>query len=212
MPPQTEHEASMVQYFAGLLAEAAEMSIPEAVEAVDETILAELRTSGQRGLHLINLPMGMMMVGKAYAPNDHIAGYVRSIQNRDTERWAREGVTESDIVAWWDLGGVTHGCFVAYDNLFNVARVTDVMQRQAGFDTIEELVEYAKKSLVKGFALFGPDDGDHTDGRLPFELRFRVDEWLRRMRRFMPDELAASRTTSGSFNSLIRGLVRKGVI
>ncbi|MHA7297205.1 hypothetical protein [Pseudarthrobacter sp. MDT3-1] len=212
MSTETMYAKLIVRYFAELLASKTDMSLQHALEAVDEPLRDEISTAEERGLYRINIPMGRMMTGRAHAPDIHTTFYVESIRAQHAGRWAREGVTEDDIVAWWDLGGVMHGAYVAFDNLFNIAQTLDSMEHAQGMESLEELSAYAKWSLAKRFPLFGPDDNDGTDGRLPQELRARIETWTRRARRESPDELAQGIDAFSSFNALCRYMIKRGEI
>jgi len=142
----------------------------------------------------------------------HTTFYVESIRAQEGGRWAREGVTEDDIVAWWDLGGVMHGAYVAFDNLFNIAQTVGFMEQAEGFESLEDLAAYAKWALAKRFPLYGPDDHDSIDGRLPPELRARVEAWATKARRESPDDLAAGIDAFSSFNAMCRYKIKRGEI
>ncbi|MCB5294489.1 hypothetical protein BJQ90_03957 [Arthrobacter sp. SO3] len=156
--------------------------------------------------------MGRLMAGLTHSPEMHLTFYVESIRAQEGSRWEREGVTEADVIAWWDLGGLMHGAYVAFDNLFNGAQVIEAMQEAQGFDSMEELADYGKWVLAKKHPLFGPDDNDGADGRLPQELRARVENWVTRMRLESPDELAAGINAFSSFNALCRYKINCGEI
>lgn len=204
----------MVRYFAEVLASKSDMAVHDAEEVVGECIREELRASGARGLHALNLPMGQLMLGKATAPSLEVASYIFEIRASETERWQRNGVTDQDVVDWWDLGAVVHGAYVAFDNLFNGAQALDAMQNKHDCDSLEELADYAQCSLAKRFPLFGPassDDGTEN-GRLPHELRARVEAWTLRTRRESPMVLLNEIQTFDSFNAMCRALIKQGAI
>lgn len=212
MSTETMYEDLIVRYFAELLASRTDMTLQHAIEAVDEPLRDELGTAAERGLYRINAPMGQMMTGRAQAPDMHMTFYVESIRAQEGARWARECVTEDDIVAWWDLGGVMHGAYVAFDNLFNIAQTVGFMEQAQGFESLEDLTAYAKWALTKRFPLYGPADNDSADGRLPQELRARIETWMRRSRRESPDELAQGIDAFSSFNALCRNMIKRGEI
>ncbi|MET3934907.1 hypothetical protein [Arthrobacter sp. OAP107] len=211
----TAYETSMVHYFAQVLSSKSDMPLDDATEAVRDCILDELQTSSSRGLHLINVPMGKMMLGLEKPPNEHIARYVASIRSTEASRWAREGVREKDIVDWWDMGGVMHGAYVAFDNLFNGAQFLEAMRHERGSETVKEQADYANYWLRKHFALYGlgNDSTDETrppeDRRLPNELRARVETWTLKARKEHPAQLAEAIQNHATYNSLCRYLVRE---
>ncbi|MGY4543657.1 hypothetical protein ACVWY0_003597 [Arthrobacter sp. UYNi723] len=213
MSQSADYENSIVAYFAEVLASKTGMPMVDAREAVEDCIRTELKTSGPQ-LRAMNLPLGEMMLGRMPPPNSQLANYVHGVLVAEKERWERNGVTDQDILAWWDLGGVMHGAYVAFDNFFNVAQVIDSMQHGQGFNSVEELAEYGQWSLAKRFALYGPansDDGTEN-GRLPHELRARVESWTLRARAEAPETLLKAIESFDSFNAMCRSLIRRGVM
>lgn len=211
MPANDMSDDSIVRYFAELLAARAGVPLSQAAELVEEPIRDELRTSEERGLHRLDVPLGQAMAGRAVAPDMHTILYVEQIRAQDADRWTREGVTEDDIIAWYNLGGIMQGAYVAFDNFFNMAQVVTAVQSR-GFGSAEEAVAYGQWSLAKYFPLYGPDNGDIVDGRLPHELRFRIEAWLYKMRRESPDVLLAAAEASCSFNAVCRYMIQRGEI
>lgn len=144
VPTYDMYEGLIVRYFAELLTSKTDMPLSEAVQLLEEPIREELSTAEDRGLFRINAPLGEAMVGRAGAPDMHMIFYVEKIRAQDATRWAREGVTEEDIIAWYDLGGVMQGAYIAFDNFFNLAQVVDSVEHAQGFDSLEEIVEYGQ--------------------------------------------------------------------
>lgn len=209
----TTYEDSMVRYFAEVLASKTDMPFGHAEEAVQECIREELKTSGARGLLALNVPMGQLMLGRQSPPSVTLANYARQVRAAETERWARNRVTDQDIIDWWDLGAVVHGAYVAFDNLFNGAQVLDAMKNKDDCDSLEELTDYGAWSLAKRFPLYGPASADEgsENGRLPHELRARVENWTARVRREDPDALLEAIMSFESYNALCRAMIRRGV-
>jgi hypothetical protein len=213
MPVNTTYEDSMVRYFAEVLASKTDMSFGHAKEAVQECIRDELKTSAARGLVELNVPMGQLMLGRQSPPSATLANYVRQVRAAETARWARNRVTDQDIIDWWDLGAVVHGAYVAFDSLFNGAVVIDAMQHNDNCESVEELADYGHLSLRKRFPLYGPansDDGTE-DGRLPHELRARVEAWTAPVRREAPDSLLEAIMSFDTYNAMCRNMIRSGV-
>lgn len=213
MSESAAYENSIVAYFAEVLASKTGMPMVDALESVGDCVRTELKTSGPQ-LRAINVPLGEMMLGRMTPPNSQLANYVHGVLVAEKERWKRNGVTDQDIMAWWDLGGVMHGCYVAFDNLFNAAQTVDAMQNQQDCNSLDELADYGRWSLTKRFPLYGPassDDGTEN-GRLPHELRARVESWTLRARAEAPETLLKAIESFDSFNAMCRSMIRRGAM
>lgn len=209
-------EDALVRYFGEILASKSQVPLQQAIDVVEECIRDEVRSAPERGLDRLNLAMGRMMLGQQPAPNAYVARYVDAIRAQESERWRDERVTNQDIIWWWDLGGVVHGAYIAFDNFFNMAQVVDAAENAQGMESVEEVMEYATWSLRKRFPLFGPSGADPQpepeDSRLPMELRRRVDDWSLRIRRESANELFQAIENFSSYNAMCRYWIRFGVI
>lgn len=189
------------------------MPLEVALETVDDPIRAELARCRPLVRHL-NLPLGKMITGWQTPPNREVQLHLTGVFGAEKDRWKRNQVREEDIVAWWNLGAVMHCCYEAFDNFFIGAQVIDAMTHAESMSSKDELFDYAAWSVKKRFALFGATDSDDgtENGRLPHELRARVESWTLLARREFPDELLDAIDRFESYNALCREMIRQGVI
>lgn len=215
MKIDTCNVGEVVEYFGRLLSDRVSMGYAEAVEAVRQCISDELNSADSRELRVINMPMASMILGRSSAPNLLVTHYVAGVRALQSDRWTREGVTEEDIVKWWDLGGVMHEAYVAFDNFFNMAQMVDSAQHMNEAQSVGDLRAYAQWSLRKRFALYGPEDIEESipveDRRLPMELRFRIEAWKMQMSREQPENLGRAIQHFSSFNALCRNAIKTGM-
>lgn len=170
------YKRSLVEYCAEVMAARTGQPLEDARDAVTDPIQQELRYVEDRGLVVFALPMGRMMIGVQESPNKTVARYIDAVREQENLRWRRHRVTEEDIVAWWDLGIVVQRCWAVIDNLISGAQFLGAM-RSRSFESMEEAADFSAAHVKKWCALYGDaktDDGT-PDGRLPLELRNRVD-------------------------------------
>ena len=198
-----------IDYFAKELWSKTNMTPQDAQGLIVDVITEELRTAKDRGLERLDLPLGDIMLGRSAPPNQHIGNYVANIRSTDKLRWMAEGVTDVEIKEWWDMGGIMHGCYVAFDNFFLGAQFVDAMQSITTCNSMEELQDAATNHVRKNFPMYGPSNGadldqDEMDRRIPQEMRLWCDKWALAQRTTTPELLRTKMDQSSSFNALLR--------
>ena len=123
-----------------------------------------------------------------------------------------EGVTDKDVLEWWNLLDVERQLMLYDDDSFRVAAW---LERQDAGETIEQ----AWRSIWKAYPIFGvctdapvfPDDD--TSVPLPQELKIRVMRWQEDVqRRGNVQEMKAESENFTTMNGYIRHLIRQGKI
>lgn len=207
------YKRALVDYSAELFAARTGLDRRDAMDVVHDPIRDELRHVDERGLDALDLPMGQMMIGLQDFPNAAVGRYIEAVRGKERLRWHRHRVTQQDIVEWWDLGVVVHRCWFVLDNLISMTQFTAAM-RSRQFDSMEEAVAFSEAHVKRYCALYGDagaDDGT-PDGRLPLEIRSRVDAWSSRMSQENPTMHIFQIEGSDSFNALCRTKIAEGEI
>ena len=172
----------------------------EARREAKRRVKAAIAESKKEGTYGIG-PLGASMLRK-YRTDPEM--------KREYEGMTKDGVTDNDILEWWDLPDVERRLMVIDDDHFRIATMLERID--AGFSPHE-----ACRLVWRSFPMFGictkpPTFGDdEASVLLPEELKLRVLRWQERMQsegRF--DELDAESKGFTTMNGYIRSLARQG--
>jgi hypothetical protein len=136
------------------------------------------------------------------------------------ERARNEGATDEDIREWWNLHDLQRRMVVWSEDLFRVARLSELAKSmrtnhvsEPNFSEAEEDEMIAR--LWKTFPKYRNDPTDTRfasgdDRPLPHELKGRVDRWRIKMINEHPEKYEEMMDRYSSFNAMVRDEIRKG--
>ena len=122
-------------------------------------------------------------------------------------RLRREGVTDEDIRWWWNMHELERKMIQKTDHRFRMALW--LRFREEGLSETE-----AAMKVAKSFPIFGHPDRTtlfaDEDRALPYELRNRVNIYIRRRALTGREKFGKEMAEASSVNSLIRKAIREG--
>jgi hypothetical protein len=165
-----------------------------AKEALEEAI-ERSKASGFYGRG----PMGKTALGWSHDPKGARQAW---------EATRADGVTDADILEWWDLSSVERQMIVADDNLARMTEIMGLVEKSWEF-------EEAARECAKSNAIFGDcmdEKAMKGENRpLPWELKLRYMRWLAKKKTALRFAGVASESEGfASANAYIRHLIRLG--
>jgi len=119
-----------------------------------------------------------------------------------------EGVTDEDIALWWNMHDLERRMICKVDEM-NRILLFEKLMRGSGVTELE-----AARIVAKRFPVYG--DPDHLvletddDRPLPFELKWRINQYIAERMNSDPDGYQDEIEASTSLNALLRKAVRQG--
>jgi hypothetical protein len=119
-----------------------------------------------------------------------------------------EGVTDEDVVFWWNMHDLERRMICKIDEM-NRILLFEKLVHDGGFKEPE-----AARMVAKRFPIYG--DPNHLvlesddDRPLPFELKWRVNQYITAKVNADPDKFQEEVEASTSLNALLRNAIRQG--
>jgi hypothetical protein len=119
-----------------------------------------------------------------------------------------EGVTDEDIILWWNMHDLERRMICRIDEMNRILLFEKLVQR----DGVTE--PEAARMVAKRFPIYG--DPEHRvletedDRPLPFELKWRINRYIRERTKANPDGFREEVEASTSLNALLRSALRQG--
>lgn len=118
-----------------------------------------------------------------------------------------EGVNDNDIRLWWNMHDLERRMVIKVDEMNRQILFEKLVQK----DKMEE--EKAAGIVAKHYPIFGDPDfqvfGEKEDRPLPFELKWRVNQYVGRRKQEDADEFQKELDEASSFNALLRKALGK---
>lgn len=116
-----------------------------------------------------------------------------------------EGVTNADILWWWNQPPLERAMLQKMDEFNRTAAF--IAFRESGYDAAQ-----AAERMWKSHPRFGkPTDGEGDDRPLPIELKARIVAFIESYYA-RPDEMKKLVDASSSFNAIVRAAIRRGAL
>ena len=117
-----------------------------------------------------------------------------------------DGVTDSDIRWWWNMPDLERRLLLATDDISRIAAIKAFMDQ--GHDEDDAVARMRKLHPIYGRSI----ETTGEDRALPCELKERVNIWTKR--RIMEDQenFNAEMEAATTFNALVRGAIRRGLL
>jgi hypothetical protein len=128
------------------------------------------------------------------------------------EALQKEGVTEEDLIRWWNLHPVERELVLIDDEAARLGTWLSLIDQG-------QTPDQASRNIWKSFAMFGdylakptfPEEPSSV--MLPGELKDRVNRWLEKIStEKTPDEVRAEAAQFGTMNGYVRHLICRGEI
>ncbi|HEY3346605.1 MAG TPA: hypothetical protein VGK71_03170 [Nitrospirota bacterium] len=119
-----------------------------------------------------------------------------------------EGVTKEDLKFWWNRPELSRRMALKTDEIRKYNFYYGLIAKSAD----GKLTEKEQQDCLKGFPVYGYPAAaisEDEDRRLPSELLFRVDQYIKK-RSEDPESFNKEKSESSSFNALVRKAVRAG--
>jgi len=184
------------------------MSSEEAKQTADNLINSAIENSKKAETYN-NLPqkIGDIILEKAESDEDFVNKYVESIRQEIPAK-RKEGVTDGDILLWWNLCDIERWVILEKDNQTNVSYLVNCIQNH------NLSMDDAMSRLRKFYPLYGnPEDTSNTKGNdrpLPYELKDRINTYMRKRVSSDPEKYKKEVEKSSTFNALIRKEIKAG--
>jgi hypothetical protein len=119
-----------------------------------------------------------------------------------------EGVTDEDIAFWWNMPDLERRMICKVDEMNRILLFDKLVQR----DGVTE--PEAARMVARRFPIYGDPNhlvlGNEDDRPLPFELKWRVNQYLAEKTQADPDKFHEEVEAATSLNALLRNAIHEG--
>lgn len=179
------------------------VSKKEAEEMVSSMIISAKNEAKQEGTNNLPFNYGELLLEKEKTDN--------SIQKMFKDK-RTEGVTDEDIIGWWNLHDLERRMTIKNDELTQFTMFKYFIENpQITEMNEEEIHKYAADKVKKYNPIYGDNESseDSDNRKLPYELKERVNKYGQKR---MNDEAEYKEDIeySSSFNALVRKEIKRG--
>jgi hypothetical protein len=160
--------------------------------------------------HTYDLPTNLgSLVLQNTSPTDQYAKAAYDLIQRRLPRLRSEGVTDKDIIWWWNFSQIERSMIIKNDEMeYHNFFVTQLLKTQTQFPKKETAQNAARALTNKRFPIYTQNlqDGPFSpDDPLPYELKERVDAFMANASR-SPDfqQTLQQIQTFSTFNAFVR--------
>jgi hypothetical protein len=184
------------------------MSEEEAEKAAEDLLDRAIEQSKKVGTYN-SLPknMGDIILGNTKDDDEMVNKYTESIRQEIPIK-RKEGVTDKDISLWWNLCDIERWVALELDNETHMSCILSYVQDNS------LSMDEAINRLRKYYPLYGdPEDTSNTKGDdrpLPFELKDRVNTYMRKRTSADLNKYKEEVEKSSTFNALVRKEIKTG--
>lgn len=207
-PELTELEQSLVNKYSALYQQYKNFT-PEEAADLATTLVKEAKQEALQN-HTYDLPTNLgSLVLQNTSPTDQYAKSAYDLIQRRLPRLRSEGVTDKDIIWWWNFSQIERSMIIKNDEMeYHNFFVTQLLKTQTQFPKKETAQNAARALANKRFPIYTQhlqDDVFSPDDPLPYELKERVDAFMANASR-SPDfqQTLQQLQTFSTFNAFIR--------
>ncbi|MBO7447880.1 hypothetical protein J6U78_06065, partial [bacterium] len=186
---------------------------PEEATDLATTLIKEAKQEALQN-HTYDLPTNLgSLVLQNTSPTDQYAKSAYDLIQRRLPRLRSEGVTDKDIIWWWNFSQIERSMIIKNDEMeYHNFFVTQLLKTQTQFPKKETAQNAARALTNKRFPIYTQnlqDDVFSPDDPLPYELKERVDSFMSNASR-SPDfqQTLQQLQTFSTFNAFIRQQIK----